>query len=358
MAKTKIAIACQGGGSQTAFTAGVLISFLNHKVDEKNHVVGLSGTSGGAICATLAWHALLMRARGERADTGHALESFWADNATANLLEGVLNDTLIQYVQLLDHGILPEWKTSPYTPLRQAWTAALQLLLPQFYDFRKLLTKHIDLDDLDSLVDPSTSPVLVVGAADVESGEFKKFTSRAHDISIDALLASAAVPSLSKAVQIGGHAYWDGLFSDNPPTDELIDDEIVGADNIPDQLWVIRINPQKCDGIPQTSTAIIDRRNEMIGNASLLQDLQHICRINKWVRRGAFTEAYRKDHNLKTVDVYIIHMSSEFEKRLNYASKLDRDQAFIRSLMAHGEERARQFLENPEAMRYDPGDHD
>ena len=46
MAKVKIAIACQGGGSQTAFTAGVLISMLKSKIYEKYHIVGLSGTSG------------------------------------------------------------------------------------------------------------------------------------------------------------------------------------------------------------------------------------------------------------------------------------------------------------------------
>ena len=34
--KTKIAIACQGGGSQTAFTAGVLASFFENKV----HLIG------------------------------------------------------------------------------------------------------------------------------------------------------------------------------------------------------------------------------------------------------------------------------------------------------------------------------
>ena len=31
MSKTKIAIACQGGGSQTAFTAGVLKALFDHE---------------------------------------------------------------------------------------------------------------------------------------------------------------------------------------------------------------------------------------------------------------------------------------------------------------------------------------
>lgn len=355
MAKDKIAIACQGGGSQTAFTAGVLMALLEKKVYQNNHIVSLSGTSGGAICAALAWHGLLKWAGGDKEPVGKGLESFWRDNGTENLVERFLNNTLIQYVQLVDNGLLPEWKTSPYSPWRQAWTATLQLLMPQFFDFKALLKKHFDLNGLEKLAAENTSPVLIIGAADVQSGEFKKFNSRAGEVDIDALLASAAVPSLSKAVEIGNGAYWDGLFSDNPPTDELIDDEIVGKDHLPDQLWVIQINPGKREGIPKTSDEIIDRRNEMIGNASLFQDLQHICRVNKWLRRKAFKEEYVKEHNLKNVDIYIIQMNDVYQKRLNYASKLDREEKYIQSLIAHGKEQGRQFLETPEAMRFDSG---
>jgi predicted patatin/cPLA2 family phospholipase len=46
--KTKIAIACQSGGSQTAFTAGVLSAFFEKKIHLEKRIVGLSGTSGGA----------------------------------------------------------------------------------------------------------------------------------------------------------------------------------------------------------------------------------------------------------------------------------------------------------------------
>ncbi len=349
--KEKIAIACQGGGSQTAFTAGVLTSIFKNKAHEKYRIVSLSGTSGGAICAALAWQGLLKWSKEDRVVIEQGLESFWKDNGTENLLERFLNDTLIQYVQLVDYGFLPEWKSSPYSPWRQSWTATLQLFLPQFYDFKKLLERHLHFNG--EIQPAADSPVLVIGAADVRTGEFKKFSSRKRTINIDALLASAAVPAFSRAVETGGGAYWDGLFSDNPPTDELVDDEIVGKDNIPDQLWVIQINPGKSEGIPRTSEEIIDRRNEMIGNASLYQDLQHICRINKWVRLEAFKEDYKTEHNLQEVKIYIIQMGDDFQKRLNYASKLDRDEQYIRKLMAHGEQRGRMFLDNPESMGFD-----
>jgi len=48
----RVAIACQGGGSHTAFTAGVLQGLLTDLPDDVQ-VVALTGTSGGALCATL-----------------------------------------------------------------------------------------------------------------------------------------------------------------------------------------------------------------------------------------------------------------------------------------------------------------
>jgi len=46
----RVAIACQGGRSRTAFTAGVVKTILKDK-KEKYEIAALSGTSGGAICA-------------------------------------------------------------------------------------------------------------------------------------------------------------------------------------------------------------------------------------------------------------------------------------------------------------------
>ena len=58
----KVAIACQGGGSHTAFTAGVLKRLLSERarLDAGGYrITALSGTSGGAICALLAWYGLV-----------------------------------------------------------------------------------------------------------------------------------------------------------------------------------------------------------------------------------------------------------------------------------------------------------
>ena len=76
--RTRVAIACQGGGSHTAFTAGVLKRLLRERLLERYEIVGLSGTSGGAVCAWLAWSAL---ARGAPERAGRLLDDFWRDNA-------------------------------------------------------------------------------------------------------------------------------------------------------------------------------------------------------------------------------------------------------------------------------------
>jgi NTE family protein len=75
MPKTRIAIACQGGGSHTAFTAGVLRRLLDGPEIDEYDVVGLSGTSGGAVCALLAWTALR---EGDRHRARPLLDAFWA----------------------------------------------------------------------------------------------------------------------------------------------------------------------------------------------------------------------------------------------------------------------------------------
>jgi NTE family protein len=56
-----VAIACQGGGSHAAFTAGVLSALLGPEHRERYRLAGLSGTSGGAMCAALAWAGLIRR---------------------------------------------------------------------------------------------------------------------------------------------------------------------------------------------------------------------------------------------------------------------------------------------------------
>lgn len=58
---------------------------------------------------------------------------------------------------------------------------------------------------------------------------------------------------LLPAVQIGEDAYWDGLFSNKPPVEELIRPRSVGERNLPEEIWLIKINPTERRGAAGTS---------------------------------------------------------------------------------------------------------
>ena len=76
--------------------------------------------------------------------------------------------------------------------------------------FRKLLQAHIDFAALRA----SRGPELLIAATDVTTGRPRLF--RRHEISVEAVLASACLPTIHHAVSIGGQAYGTAAF---PPTD-------------------------------------------------------------------------------------------------------------------------------------------
>jgi NTE family protein len=248
----RVAIACQGGGSHTAFTAGVLGRLLTADEFDEYELVGLSGTSGGAVCAALAWSALL---DGGRGDGKARLDGFWADNAASGPVEMAINAWMLWATTLQSVGLLPA--VSPY-----------DVPVTGLEHFRALLRRWVDFDriQVDGLV---SHPVLLIGAVDVLSGEFRAFNSRRERITADMILASAAIPTAFRTVHTAGGSFWDGLFSQNPPVRELLDAQ-------PDELWVIQINPKTRSSEPRSVLAIADRRNELAGNLSLYQELHFI----------------------------------------------------------------------------------
>src|SRR5215213_5944404 len=100
----KVAIACQGGGSHTAFAAGVLKRLLRAEESKRYEVVGLSGTSGGAVCALLAWHRLL---RGDGAGAAEALDAFWRDNSATAPHEQIVNSWIVWASNLQNFVAMP-----------------------------------------------------------------------------------------------------------------------------------------------------------------------------------------------------------------------------------------------------------
>ena len=338
--KQKIAIACQGGGSHTAFTASVLKKLLEKGVHQTYDLVGLSGTSGGAICATASLYGLLKSANGSEDPPYKWLVEFWEANSASSPWEKAFNAMAMGTSRLISNRIIPSYAPDPY---RNQWmTDFWSAMSPrdEFLDFKLMLENHIDFEELQTLIKPS-SPRLFLGAVDILSGKFKVFDSiHPNDIRPETLMASAGIPNLFKAVEINGAAYWDGLFSQNPPVANFLK---LPMDRRPDQIWVIRINPFKSKTIPETAEAITDRRNELSGNLSLYQEIRFMELINQWIEKGVFKEELMK--KVKPIQIRWIKMSEEVTDRLDSTSKLERDAEFIRRLMDEGEKQAETFLE-------------
>jgi NTE family protein len=237
---------------------------------------------------------------------------------------------------------------------------ATQGLRQRFTDLNELLKTHVDFSDLAQWGAQPNSHILVLGACNILTGKLSKFNSRNEAIRIEHLLASACVPNIFPSVTIEDLAYWDGLFSDNPPIRSLIRRDFVGVENIPNELWVIKINPTTTEQIPVASDDIADRRNELEGNVSLFQSLDQIEFLNDLFLRGAFKEEFLAELDLtepfkipksfsedldKDYHIPMIEMSEDLAKSLNYESKLDRSSENIRRLIEDGEKQGKQFLE-------------
>jgi NTE family protein len=90
----KVAVACQGGGMHAAFEVGVLTEILKDVDDQKFELVGLSGTSAGALCALMVWYGLAPKdgsLGSVGADASKKLNEFWNGFVAKTGAETVLN---------------------------------------------------------------------------------------------------------------------------------------------------------------------------------------------------------------------------------------------------------------------------
>lgn len=367
----RLAIACQGGGAHTAFTAGALAYlFLSFEYFRRRgedgkwfDLLGLSGTSGGAITAAMAWSA--------------APDGSWAEGARRVLRYWNRNKASLD-----PSGKPPLWWGEYFSNAASQWLMswqdalpdALQDMLPTLsYPPSAVLSELIQArmkDDMRAVVGlPADAERfggrpgidLFVGAVDVVNpdGEpqtaFRTFPEQMEEgLRLDELLASACIPELFVAKPLSVDAgdgsgrreqrfFWDGLYSQNPPINDFFDGRT--RDRKPDLLWVVQINPNRYEGPncgPDTPDEQADRRNELAGNLSLGQELRSIDRVNRIAEQlGSVPGLPEGLADYKPVTVCFIRLGTRRDGplarfSLNYASKLNRDPAFIDALIAEG----------------------
>jgi NTE family protein len=311
-----IDLALQGGGSHGAFTWGVLERLL-----EVNSLVieGVCGTSAGAMNATILAYGLH---KGGRKGAIELLEKFWrraAEYQSKTFLQPTWLDKMVSSGRV-DYSPAYFWLEyytmlfSPYqfNPLD---INPLQSLLEEMVDFEALRKTEVIK--------------LYVCATNVRTSRARVFST--NEISAKAVMASACLPHLFKAVEIDGEAYWDGGFMGNPPIFPLIDDTET------EDILLIQINAINSSDIPKTATEIRDRINEISFNASLMHEMRRIRFVQRMLELGLNTG------NLRDLHIHCIFPEAEM-KNLGVSSKLNTDWDFLQRLRKLGRKKADEWL--------------
>ena len=315
----RVSLALQGGGAHGAFTWGVLDRLLE---EDDLEIAGISGTSAGALNGAALKAGLIA---GGRQGGRERLDRLWA-----------------QIGEVGDFRMLP-W-IAAFLPALRFWQTAAAALLPfspqavaaQLYSpyvFGSRWTNPLEpvVRELDfTHVCAAEGPRLFVSATNVRTGRIKVFAGR--EISPEALLASACLPTVFQTVEIDGEAYWDGGYSGNPALFPLYEPEL------PDDVLVVSINPMRRDDIPDTPLEIQNRINEISFNASLLGELRAINFVRRLLADGRMERGTMKAVNL--------HMISDdgLMNELSAESKLSPTPLLLERLKAAGRTAAEVFL--------------
>jgi NTE family protein len=364
----KVAVACQGGGMHAAFEVGVLTEILKD-IRDKNRfeLVGLSGTSAGALCTLMVWYGLAPKKGGGTGSVNEAisnLNNFWDGFVAITSASTMLN--LLTYgafraeeIEIPVLGLSARlFGLNPSSAFYKAVATCLPSLgvRKQYFDLEDLLDETCP--EFDRIDWHKVKTRLLIGASEVVNGFETVFDSDVNKgtqdkevyywrqrlrLSLSGVAASGTVPVFREAEHIKGEGhYWDGLYSQNPPVREFL----AGADEVPDELWIVRINPQQWPEVPQSNADIQDRQNELMGNLSLNKELDFILTVNKWRDDPRYSSRYgefAKDH--KHVTVRTIKMEEKTADELRYSSKFNRSRVFLDQLRNEGRAVARDWLD-------------
>ncbi len=309
-----IDLALQGGGSHGAYTWGVLDCILDTDWIE---IEGISGTSAGAINAALLAHGL---ATGGRAAAREALSEFWRRVSRASAFSPFQRTPLDR--------AMGRW-TLDHSPAYLAADMMARVVSPyafSFGDFNPLRDILVDMLDFEAI---ARGPVkLFITATNVRTGRGRVF--RHDEITADVLLASACLPTLYRAVEIDGEAYWDGGFSGNPTITPLVNE--CEADDV----VLVQINPVERPEIPRDARDIQSRVNEISFNATLLKELRMMALLRQVVDAGTGEGSYWANMRMHRI-------TSELMVDLGASSKLGAEWAFLEMLRDEGFRSAKVF---------------
>ena len=348
--RPRVNLALQGGGSHGAFTWGVLDALLE---DGRVNFDGISGTSAGAMNGVALAHGFASSEGKPKADAREAaresLAGFW--NGIVNM--GALGSSISQ-AQRVPFDILfggfggfgglvgsggpggsgdPGAGNSP----SQLWTDAMTSFWASSVSpyqsnpldinpLKDFLDKQVDFARLKSF---KAIKVFVV-ATRVTTGKAEVFSGKRLDAR--AVMASACLPTVFRAVEIEGEHFWDGGYSGNPAIHPLI----YQCDSR--DIVLVQINPIKRDKLPTTAADIMDRLNEITFNSALIAEMRAIDFVKRLLAEGKLDPARYKDVLMHRID------GGEVLEAFHASTKSATDAKLIHSLRDLGVTCAKRWL--------------
>ncbi len=324
----RINLALQGGGAHGAYTWGVLDRLLE---DDGIEISAISGTSAGALNGA-AIKAGLVSGGPDAARAN--LDWVWSRVGTLPDLRMVTWMSLFTPTQIA--------RALEFSPAFAAIDMSARVFSPYDYGaaYRNPLEEVVTHMRFDEVCSPD-GPAFHICATNVRSGKIRVFTG--DEITPDAILASACLPTLFRAVEIPDpatmrvEAYWDGGYTGNPALFPLY------AAELPADIVIVNINPLYREELPTSVNQIQNRINEIGFNTSLLRELRAIDFVQRLIETGAVREG-----SMKKV---LVHMISDdaLMNELSVATKLIPLPSIIATLKAAGRAAADAFLEDHRA---------
>jgi NTE family protein len=300
-----IDLALQGGGAHGALTWGVIERLLD---DERIGIASISGTSAGAMNAVVMADGL---ERAGREGAKEALAAFWkavSDAARFSPIQRTIWDRLTGTFSLdaSPSYLFFEHLTRTFSPY--------ELNPFDVNPLRDLVGGMIDFERVNRC---SVLKVFVT-ATNVRTGRARTFTQ--PGLSVDTIMASACLPFMFKAVEIGGEAYWDGGYMGNPALFPLVE-ECQARD-----LVIVQINPIHREKLPRRASDILNRINEITFNSSLIKEIRSIALLKKLIEVGNLKDQFYKDALFHRINADV-----ELEP-LSVSSKVNTEWAFLTHL--------------------------
>lgn len=308
----KIGLILSGGGARAAYQVGVLRAIAKMLPEERHTPFPIiCGTSAGAInAATIATHS-------DRFRTGVCrLEYVWKNLRVGDIY---YSDTLA-ILKKAGHWLLSflvggMGKRNPQSLLDNA-------------PLEQLLSKMLNFEEIQRGIDKGSLEALSITVSGYGSGQSVSFFqgqsdlqpwSRAHrvgaraDLSIDHLLASAAIPFVFAPVRLNREYFCDGTIRQSAPLSPAVH---LGADKI----LVVGVSPQN---------EVMPDRAQMMNTPSLAQvaghimnsifldslevDLERMLRINNTIKSIPPSERAKAGLPLRNVEVLTIYPSQALE---------------------------------------------